>query len=345
MQDILTIKDNYIFVSRGATAIYLVLKARKFVGKKVLVPANICYAAIYPIVYSGNIPVFCDVSDLDGNVTCESLEPFWGKVDAMILPHMYGNPINDIELIAKKCRERDTLLIEDCASAMGASIEGKLCGSWGDYSIFSTGYSKTLDLGTGGILISNHGLKQIQKEYQELPEKTDIDEENENFYSKLYRLIRNNGNQTMAEYIWSGLRDNVKNIFIHKITGIEQTIKPALLELEPVVMERRKKEKLYSSLIHNNTDVNKYEFSKEATPWRFCAFINSNKRRTLIDYLLEQKVPVSDWYPVVTPIFGEDKNYLNASKMENEIINFPLLIADDEIRRICELVNAFFENV
>lgn len=63
------------------------------------------------------------------------------------------------------------------------------------------------------------------------------------------------------------------------------------------------------------------------------------KKRMLIDKLLERKVPVSDWYPVVTPIFGAENPYGNAYRMEKKIINFPLLIDDKEIQRICNIIN------
>ena len=68
------------------------------------------------------------------------------------------------------------------------------------------------------------------------------------------------------------------------------------------------------------------------------------RKRKIINELLCDNVPVSDWYPVVTPIFGEDKNnYPNTYCIEQKILNFPLLIDDYEIQRICECINRVLE--
>ena len=67
--------------------------------------------------------------------------------------------------------------------------------------------------------------------------------------------------------------------------------------------------------------------------------IPEEEHRRVIDELLDCSVPVSDWYPAVTPIFGVSKEFSGASMMERRIINFPLLIAEAEINRICDVVN------
>lgn len=145
-----------LVVSRAASAIYLVLSALRLPNKQVLVPANLCYAAIFPILYAGYEPVFCDVDVTSGNVTYESVAAaLTPETGAMIVPHMYGNPVGDMPEIAQICRQSGILLIEDCASAMGAKSPGYPLGAMGDYTVYSTGYSKTLDLGYGGLLVSH----------------------------------------------------------------------------------------------------------------------------------------------------------------------------------------------
>jgi dTDP-4-amino-4,6-dideoxygalactose transaminase len=341
IRNLLNIKQNKLFVSRAATGIYLILKANEFAGKQILVPANICYAAIYPIIYSGNIPVFCDVDKNTGNVTLDIISKFTNKVEAMILPHMYGNPISDIAKIKELCVENNILLIEDCASAMGAKVGDKICGSWGDYVLFSTGYSKTIDVGEGGIIFSDRSLDKEAAIYKELPEKTEQEEINDAFFSKLYRLIRNNPDQTLSKYIWTGLEDNLKKIYVNQLPGIDKKILEGLKKLDVIVSQRQSEVQLYDELILENSYVHKYKWAEGAVPWRYCLLVDEPYRRELIEYLLENNIPVSDWYPVVTPIFGIKNNFPLATEMGNQLINFPLMIGSDEIKSICNSINAF----
>lgn len=334
-----SLKDNYFCTGRAATAIYLILKAENMQGKKVLFPANICYAAIYPAIYAGCEPVFCDIDQVDGNVTYEGVCEYIGQVAAMVIPHMYGNPVQDIEKIQQLCNRNKVLFIEDCASAMGASVNSGRCGSFGDYSIFSTGYSKTIDIGNGGFLLTNQSIAKIQRYYEDLPVWNKEIEENESFFSKLYRLIRNNDKQTLDKYIWKGIQDNLKDMFLYQYPKIDEQIQRAVAQLDATIGLRRKKQELYENQIIETEFIRKYTFYDGAVPWRFCLLVSEEKKRMLIDKLLERKVPVSDWYPVVTPIFGAENPYGNAYRMEKKIINFPLLIDDKEIQRICNIIN------
>ena len=133
----LELKKNHLIISRAAAAVYLILKSRNIRGQKVIVPANICYAAVYPIIYSGNEPVFCDVDPMSGNVDQELISGNLSGAAAVILPHMYGNPIRDIKEICELCRRNSVITIEDCASAMGAEAQSGPCGSFGDYVLYS----------------------------------------------------------------------------------------------------------------------------------------------------------------------------------------------------------------
>lgn len=334
-------KKNCIYVSRASTAIYLILKDCGIKKKKVLVPANVCYAAVYPILYSDNIPVFCDISDDYGNVSLDEIKKY-DDISAAIIPHMYGNPIQKIKNISDYFNKEKILFIEDCASAMGATVDGVMVGNFGDYSIFSTGYSKTLDAGFGGIICSNRNLENINSLYNTLHPKNSQDDFNEEFFSKLYRLIRNSNNQSLSKYIWENLVYNVKDIFINYIPDVESKISPMLDNLNQVVRDRRSKYELYSSNIMERKEIKMLPLSTGASPWRFSLLLSPYDHRQMIDYLLCNEVPVSDWYPDVTPLFGFDRNFPNTKSMESRIVNFPLLIEDDLIKRYCQIINQYY---
>lgn len=339
--DILSLKKNHLFVSRGATGIYLILATNQVRNKKILFPANICYAAVYPALYAGYTPIFCDVDKHTGNVSFDVVKEYTDIVSVVLLPHMYGNPISDITMISDLCKRRNILLIEDCASAMGAEVDGRICGSWGDYAIFSTGYSKTIDIGSGGIVITDRDIWDMAQCYKQLPEKSIQDERNDAFFSKLYRLIRNNSEQTISTYIWRGLKNHLRTVYIHNEPGIDERIKAVLGKLEEVVSKRRAAVDIYVKNLRTDLGFEIYPFSEGAVPWRFSLLVNTEVRRKMIDYLLEHNIPVSDWYPVVTPIFGEENKFYGASALGDRIINFPLMLEEEEIQEICWWVNKF----
>jgi dTDP-4-amino-4,6-dideoxygalactose transaminase len=71
---------------------------------------------------------------------------------ALYLIHYLGWPQPMKELTAL-CRERDMIMIEDCALALLSEVEGRPLGTLGDYSIFCL--YKTLPVPNGGLLVQN----------------------------------------------------------------------------------------------------------------------------------------------------------------------------------------------
>ena len=180
-----------LLVARAATGIYAILKAN-MAGAEVIVPANICPAAVYPIVYSGNVPVFCDASSPLGNATLEDiLQVTTPRTACILLPHMYGSPNADILRISEFCKGCGILLIEDCASSMGASLSGIPVGSWGDYAVFSTGHGKVLDLGGGGLVYGLRTSSGIRDILNRLPPLSNSAKVSEMAFAHTYRQFLN----------------------------------------------------------------------------------------------------------------------------------------------------------
>ena len=75
-------------------------------------------------------------------------------IKALIITHTAGIPI-DIDPIIKICKVHNIKIIEDCSQSHGSIINGKLCGTFGDISIWSTMFSKTVSTGgCGGIYLT-----------------------------------------------------------------------------------------------------------------------------------------------------------------------------------------------
>lgn len=119
----------------------------------VIVPASTFAAPAFAVQQMGAIPVFADVDRHTWNVSAETIEPLiTDRTTAIIVVHLYGLPANMPEIM-ELARHYELKVIEDCAEAFMASIDGRYVGSFGDAAIFSFEKSKHLTCGSGGCAI------------------------------------------------------------------------------------------------------------------------------------------------------------------------------------------------
>src|SRR3989344_3127093 len=144
---------NVIGVSSGTDALTIALKSLDLKeGDEVIVPANV-YPTIFGVNLSGVKIRLCDVDPKTLNISIDNIKKVWSsKVKAIIVVHLYGNPV-ELDPIIKFCKEKKIYLIEDCAQATGASYQpkavgsankGKKLGSLGDLGCFSFYPTKNL---------------------------------------------------------------------------------------------------------------------------------------------------------------------------------------------------------
>ena len=80
------------------------------------------------------------------------------RTRAVILTHQFGIPA-DVAAIVEYCRDRNVFVIEDGAAAFGARYKGRLVGSFGDAAILSFQFTKVINAGRcGAMLTSDDGL-------------------------------------------------------------------------------------------------------------------------------------------------------------------------------------------
>ncbi len=107
----------------------------------------------------GAIPVYVDVRSDDLLLDIDSaLQAVSDKTRCVVTTHLYGQPVNVVNL---RTALNDTgyahvRILEDCAQAHGATVDGKPVGSMGDIATFSFYPTKNLGaLGDGGAIITN----------------------------------------------------------------------------------------------------------------------------------------------------------------------------------------------
>ncbi len=341
-RSIFSLRKHSAVVGRAAAGIYAILKVN-FSHGEVVVPANICPMAVYPIVYAGLQPRFCDVDVLSGNVTLNIIkDKVSDSTKAVVVPHMYGNPVKDIVQMKEFCKLKGVLLIEDCASAMGASFDGLPLGTWGDYAIFSTGHAKTLDLGGGGVVVSDRDLSDIEHVLNDITSDPLASDEQEKVFSTTYRRFLNT-RASLAEFPErSFFKGDFRAMILKPIDeALSHTIvKRISEELESTVTWRRNRQKLFEDIFDRTVDgVFRYHYADGAVPWRFSFFVGQSSRQHLACAMLSESLPVSDWYPVATELFGDSSHYPQASQHGKAILNLPLSLAVTDFEKACQLIS------
>ncbi|KAL8800728.1 MAG: hypothetical protein Q9182_004971 [Xanthomendoza sp. 2 TL-2023] len=143
--------------SSGTIAIYHMFEALDLrPGDEVLCPVYTFFATATPMLQYGAAPVFCDAL-ANGNIDpAEILKKSTSKTKAVIVTHMWGLPC-DMPRIMENARQVNNgiKVLEDCSHAHGASVGGKVVGSWGHMAAWSLQAKKNLTGGQAGVFATN----------------------------------------------------------------------------------------------------------------------------------------------------------------------------------------------
>ena len=158
--------DNDIHVaalSSGTAALHLALILLGVgQGDEVICQSMTFSASANPIRYQKAIPVFIDSEKDTWNMDPAFLEEAIkdrmakGKKPKAIIPvHLYGMPakMEEIMAIADKY---EIPVMEDAAEALGSSIDGKNCGTFGEIGILSFNGNKIITTSGGGAFVSKN---------------------------------------------------------------------------------------------------------------------------------------------------------------------------------------------
>jgi dTDP-4-amino-4,6-dideoxygalactose transaminase len=148
-------------VGNGFDALTLILRAYKELGllregDEVVVPANTFIASILAITECRLRPLLVEPDpatyNLDPALVARAITP---STRAIMAVHLYGQ-LAAMPLLGDLARDRDLILIEDCAQAHGATSQGIRAGAFGSAAGFSFFPTKNLGaLGDAGAVVTN----------------------------------------------------------------------------------------------------------------------------------------------------------------------------------------------
>ena len=158
-----------VMCNSGTGALHLALEALREVDgwtdeTEVLVPAVTFIATSNAVMHAGMKPVFVDVDPVTYNMNPEEIECHITDKTKCIMPvHCFGMPC-DMEKIVPIAKRHGLRIIEDCAEAHFAKVDGRTVGSYSDIMACSTYVAHTITTGVGGIMCtSDQQLMEIMR--------------------------------------------------------------------------------------------------------------------------------------------------------------------------------------
>lgn len=264
-----------ICVTNGTVALDLALKSLNiWENDDVIVPDFTFIATANAVRFQNANVVFADVDKNSYNITLENIKKvFTPKTKAIIVVHLFGKPVDEIEEIVQFCKENNVKLIEDCAQWHWAVIHWKKAWSFWDISCFSFYATKNMSASEWWITLFKN-----QEEYQK---------------AKLYY---NHGQS--EKYYHTVLWHNFRMTNIVAAIGNVQ-----LNKLDALNNSRIENAKIYNSILKNQTKIQIPEIhtDKISVFHQYTILVKENsniKRNEILQKLQEKWIPTAIHYPI-----------------------------------------------
>ena len=147
--------ENAIAVSSGTAGLHLCIRALG-IGEsdEVLVPSFTFVAVANAVRYEKATPVFVDIEPQSLNLDPARLEAaITPRTKAILLAHTFGCPADLSEILAI-ARLHHLFVIEDACEAIGAELDGRKVGTFGDAGVFAFYPNKQITTGEGGAVVT-----------------------------------------------------------------------------------------------------------------------------------------------------------------------------------------------
>jgi len=153
-------------VSSGTAGLYMALLTLDIgEGDEVIVPSFAFIAVANAVRQVGATPVFADIDAGTLNITAETVERVVSsRSRGVIVVHTFGIPADMVGLrgVAKR---HNLVIVEDACEAIGAELNGRRVGSFGDLAVFGFYPNKQITTGEGGAVLahSEANAERLQK--------------------------------------------------------------------------------------------------------------------------------------------------------------------------------------
>ncbi|MFP6588310.1 MAG: DegT/DnrJ/EryC1/StrS family aminotransferase [Pirellulaceae bacterium] len=312
----------------GSDALLLSLMALDIKpGDEVICPSFTFFATASPVSRLGATPVFVDIDPVTFNIDPAALEAaITPNTKAVIPVHLFGQ-CADMPRIMEICNRTGLAVIEDAAQAIGAHIEGRAAGSWGQVGCISFYPTKNLGgFGDGGMLITN-----------------DAD-----FEDRL-RLFAGHGMRPRYHHQVIGINSRLDTIQA-------ATLNVKMKHLESANIARQQNAQLYAALF-NDAGLEADIVLPQAIygtghVWnQYTVRVKNGQRDSLKEFLAERNIGAEIYYPI--PVHAQEcyqsrpniaMDLTETNRAADEVLSLPIFpeLEEAEIQAVVASVTSFY---
>jgi dTDP-4-amino-4,6-dideoxygalactose transaminase len=344
---------DVILTYKGREALTLALKILNL-PKESYVAMNgfTCFFVYKAIEQAECIPICLDLEEdnSDLNFSAETLErslKINPKIKIVIVQNTLGYPC-DIEEIAKICKEKNIILIEDLAHSVGTKYsDGREAGSIGDFVVLYFSQDKIIDAVSGGaLIIRNKKYQDYKDNFVFKTPKSQLKDKLYPYFTYKIRFLYSLGFGKLYHFILKYLNflSNPMQEGLYDFYALPNWYCNLALDMFKNLSEqlnhRREITKVYAENL--NKDILEKKIVKNISlslNLRFPIFVKN--RGELIKFLKKSKIFVSDiWYDDVA------KDCPNAVEISKIILNLPTHInaTKKDALKISERINLWLKS-
>lgn len=303
--------------ANGTAALILALNALGISkGDEVITVAHTFVATAEAICQCGAKPVFVDIDPDTYTIDPEALEAaITDRARAIIPVHIYGTPC-DMDPVLDVARQKNIVVIEDCAQAHLATYKGQYVGGLGDAGTFSFYPGKNLGaFGDAGLVTTN----------------------NDETASLIHKLL-DHGRVSKYEH------DIIGHNF--RMDGIQAAILSVKLRyLKQYNSARRANAALYDNRLRES-GFKVIEAAEDCEPVYHLYIVEVSNRDEVVSYLEKKGIGFGIHYPVPIHLqpayrsYGYKQGQLPATEtIAGRVISLPMCpeLTENQVERVCDI--------
>ena len=281
---------NFITANRASTILYNFILSNDKVKGTWLIPTNVCHFVPATILKAGAKIEILDISEKDlcinqDQVTSRLMNNK-KKYSGIIYVRSYGVDNNAADFFSKIKKIKSNLLLVD-DKCLGIPSFDKKINLLVDLELFSTGYSKYIDLGYGGFakLNSKCNYDKIRLKYSKKDEDT---------FSEYFKNIVYNNTKVDQQEL-------VEIVNLNWLNSKEIINKKTYFTEVKAAIKKTKVNKAAINNVYKKALINDVNFKESSANWRYNILVN--KRDEILKNLAAQGLFASKHYYPLSKIF------------------------------------------
>jgi dTDP-4-amino-4,6-dideoxygalactose transaminase len=292
--------DDPILTSRAASAIYLSLMAFPKKGK-IILPSTICLSPIMASKLAGFEIIFVGVDQFQMDIEAAAeLIASDSTITAILIPELYGYPVNGMDTFWKTVEHREILVIEDLAQTWGKSRLLEFKGNPTIVTIYSFGQTKFFSEIRCGAVTPHDS--SFAREIREVNTRIKFDQPDK--YKKAQQMYES----AYADKLSMPFSQDSWQVFFDQAMSIDPVLYNPKLEIDSLemtqplnsrnrVQDRNAKHLELLDALGSISNLVRPEFYNLDYPvWRTTLRVDPKFRDEIVSRIRLINLPVSTWY-------------------------------------------------